>query len=92
MMERQDTTVTLEETAVQDLTSRLRGTLLRHGDAGYEETRPGLQRHDRQAPGADRAVRGRGRRDRGGQLCPREEAAPGGARRRAQRPGPRRLR
>src|SRR2546423_2393920 len=40
MTERQDTTVTLEETAVQDLTSRLRGTLLRPGDAGYEETRP----------------------------------------------------
>src|SRR6266700_315210 len=40
MTERQDTTVTLEETAVQDHTSRLRGTLLRPGDAGYEETRP----------------------------------------------------
>ena len=39
MMEQQHTTVTLEETAIQELASHLRGTLLRPGDAGYEEAR-----------------------------------------------------
>jgi FAD/FMN-containing dehydrogenase len=37
MTERQTSIVTLEETAVQNLTSRLRGALLRPSDAGYEE-------------------------------------------------------
>src|SRR5215470_2517714 len=36
-MEPQHTTVALEETAVQELVSRLRGTLLRPADAGYEQ-------------------------------------------------------
>src|SRR5436190_3876544 len=40
MMEPQHPTLALEETAVQELASHLRGTLLRPGDAGYEETRP----------------------------------------------------
>ena len=35
-MEQQNTTVALEETAVQELASRLRGALLRPGDGGYE--------------------------------------------------------
>ena len=39
MMEQQNTTVALEETAVQELASRLRGALLRPGDAGYEQAR-----------------------------------------------------
>ncbi len=37
MTETQTSPVTLEETAVQDLVSRLRGALLRPSDAGYEE-------------------------------------------------------
>ena len=39
MMEQQNTSVALEETAVQELVSHLRGTLLRPGDAGYEQAR-----------------------------------------------------
>jgi FAD/FMN-containing dehydrogenase len=39
MMEQQHTPVALEETAVQELASHLRGTLLRPGDAGYEQAR-----------------------------------------------------
>jgi len=39
MMEQQHTRVALDKTAVQELASQLRGTLLRHGDAGYEEAR-----------------------------------------------------
>ncbi len=39
MIEQQHTPVTLEETAVQELASHLRGTLLRPGDAGYEQAR-----------------------------------------------------
>src|SRR2546426_5857472 len=37
MIEKQNTTVALEETAVQELVSRMRGELLRSGDAGYEQ-------------------------------------------------------
>jgi FAD/FMN-containing dehydrogenase len=37
MIERQTRPVTLEERAIQGLASRLRGTLLRPSDAGYEE-------------------------------------------------------
>src|SRR5258706_11359305 len=37
MIEQQHTPVTLEETAVQELASHLRGALLRPGDAGYEQ-------------------------------------------------------
>src|SRR5258706_12380939 len=37
MMEKQNTTVALGETAVQELVSRMRGALLRPGDAGYEQ-------------------------------------------------------
>ncbi len=36
-MEQQHTTLPLEETAVQDLASRLRGALLRPGDADYAQ-------------------------------------------------------
>src|SRR5436305_8791652 len=39
MMEQQNTTVTLEETAIQELASHLRGTLLRPSDVGYEQAR-----------------------------------------------------
>ena len=39
MMEQQNTPVALEETAVQELVSRMRGELLRPGDVGYEEAR-----------------------------------------------------
>src|SRR6266487_339533 len=39
MMEQQHTTVALEETAVQELASHLRGALLQPGDVGYEEAR-----------------------------------------------------
>src|SRR5215472_13638864 len=39
MMEQQHTTVTLEETAIQELASHLRGGLLRPGDVGYEQAR-----------------------------------------------------
>jgi FAD/FMN-containing dehydrogenase len=35
----QNTTVTLEETAIQELASHLRGSLLRPSDAGYEQAR-----------------------------------------------------
>ena len=38
-MEQQATTVTLEETEVQELAHRMRGELLRPGDAGYEQAR-----------------------------------------------------
>ena len=38
-MEPQHPTLALEETAVQELASHLRGTLLRPGDAGYEQAR-----------------------------------------------------
>lgn len=38
-MEKQDVTTALEETAVQELASRLRGALLRPDDAGYEHAR-----------------------------------------------------
>ena len=37
MLEQQDTPITLEETTVQELTSHLRGILIRPGDAGYEQ-------------------------------------------------------
>ena len=37
MIENQNTTVALEEAAVQELVSRIRGALLRPGDAGYEQ-------------------------------------------------------
>jgi FAD/FMN-containing dehydrogenase len=39
MLEKQHTPVALEETAVQELVSRMRGKLLRPGDAGYEDAR-----------------------------------------------------
>ncbi len=39
MREQQDTVVTLEETAVQESTARLRGRLLRPGAADYEQVR-----------------------------------------------------
>src|SRR5437868_14673396 len=39
MMEQQNTTVTLEETAIQELASHLRGSLLRPSDADYEQAR-----------------------------------------------------
>ena len=37
MMEQQHTSIALEETAVQELAARLRGALLRPGDADYEQ-------------------------------------------------------
>src|SRR5260370_10070911 len=37
MMEQQHTSIALEETAVQELASRMRGELLRPGDAYYEQ-------------------------------------------------------
>ena len=37
MMEQHNTPVALEGTAVQELVSRMRGELLRPGDAGYEQ-------------------------------------------------------
>src|SRR5579884_2074354 len=37
MFEQQNTPVALEETAVQELASRMRGELIRAGDAGYEQ-------------------------------------------------------
>src|SRR5437764_13600785 len=37
MFEQQNSPVALEETAVQELVSRMRGALLRPGDAGYEQ-------------------------------------------------------
>src|SRR3989440_1400358 len=37
MLEQQNTPVALEETAVQELVSRMRGELIRAGDAGYEQ-------------------------------------------------------
>jgi FAD/FMN-containing dehydrogenase len=37
MIEKQNTTVALEETAVQELVARMRGELLRPSDAGYEQ-------------------------------------------------------
>src|SRR5947199_683858 len=40
MMEQQYTTVALEETAVQELVSRMRGALLRPGNADYEQALP----------------------------------------------------
>ena len=39
MIEKQNTPVALEETAVQELAGRLRGALLRPSDAGYEQAR-----------------------------------------------------
>ena len=39
MIEQQPTPVTLEDTVVQELASQLRGTLIRRGDAGYEQAR-----------------------------------------------------
>src|SRR5258708_6931526 len=39
MMEQQHTSVALEETAIQELASHMRGALLRPGDAGYEQAR-----------------------------------------------------
>jgi FAD/FMN-containing dehydrogenase len=39
MLEKQHTPAALEETAVQELVSRMRGKLLRPGDAGYEGAR-----------------------------------------------------
>ena len=39
MLEQQRPTVTLEETAVQELASHFRGTLLRPTDVGYEQAR-----------------------------------------------------
>ena len=39
MLEQQNTPVALEETAIQELVSRMRGELLRPGDVGYEEAR-----------------------------------------------------
>src|SRR5215472_10398179 len=39
MMEQQNTSAALEEPAVQELASHLRGALLRPGDAGYEQAR-----------------------------------------------------
>ncbi len=39
MIEERNTAVTLDETAVQELASRLRGALICRGDAGYEQAR-----------------------------------------------------
>ena len=39
MLEQQRTTASWEETAVQELASHFRGTLLRPADAGYEQAR-----------------------------------------------------
>src|SRR5215475_3015316 len=40
MMKREDTPIPLEETAIQEFGARLRGALLRPGDADYEQARP----------------------------------------------------
>ena len=88
----QNTTVTLEETAIQELASRLRGSLLRPGDAGYEQARQVYNAMIDKRSRADRALRGRGRRDRRSQLCPRAPADVGRARWRPQRPRPGHLR
>ncbi len=40
MIEQERTPVALEETTVQELAARLRGALLRPGEAGYEQARP----------------------------------------------------
>jgi hypothetical protein len=39
MIEQQPTPIPLEETAIQELASRLRGALIRPGDTGYEQAR-----------------------------------------------------
>ncbi len=39
MLEQQNPPVALQETTVQELASHLRGTLLRPGDADYEQAR-----------------------------------------------------
>jgi FAD binding domain/Berberine and berberine like len=39
MIEQQPTPITLDETAIQELASRLRGALIRPGDTGYEQAR-----------------------------------------------------
>ena len=49
------TTRAIYEGAITALADSLRGDLIQPGDAGYEVAR-GLQRHDRQVPGAYRAL------------------------------------
>jgi len=39
MIEQQPTPITVDETAIQELASRLRGALIRPGDTGYEQAR-----------------------------------------------------
>ncbi len=68
---------------IGELSKTFNGHLLQPADAGYEEARKGSQRHDRQAPGGDRAVPRRGRHSRCGQSGARAGIRCRGSRRRS---------
>ena len=69
----------LTETTIKNFKASLRGDLIQRSDERYDDGPRAVQRHDRQAAAPDRALRGRRRRHRRGELRPR----PGPARRRS---------
>ena len=81
-----------KRTTIDQFRTGLRGAVLAPGDGGLRLGAPGVQRDDRPIARADRAVRGRGGRQRSRALRPRAEPAHGGQGRRAQRRRPRHLR
>ena len=78
--------------AIAKFSESQRGPVIARDDPEYDEARKLYNGHDRQAAAADRALRRRGRRHRGGQFRPRQRAAHRHPRRRPQRAGARQRR
>ena len=60
----------LDDKAMQDFRSQVRGELIQPGDASYEEARKVYNGMIDKRPGADRPLRRRGRRDRARSTSP----------------------
>ena len=75
----------LQDTHATSLAERLHGSLVRVGDPDYDEARKVYNAMIDKRPGADRPLRRCRRRDRGGQVRPRERPAARRPRRRPQR-------
>ena len=80
--------VKLDESALNELEASFGGQLVRPGDPGYDEHRKVWNGSIDRLPGADRALRRRGRRHRRREVRQGDRPPGRGARRRAQLPRP----